>query len=367
VVAVTDSTGAVVERYQYGDYGDRRVFDAAGNTREYSLIGLRHGFTGQLHDDESGLVLMRHRHLNPRDGKWLQRDPAWYVDGAGLAQYARSSPTGNADPFGLQLTSHGEDWRFDPRPPGFVYHGNWGGPGWANGQHRPESGPLPRPGDPGYLGPTDMEDTCYREHDYCISDSVNCKENAVSIEACDFRLADCLSSVFTRSVLANVRIEITSILFRTVIPFVVHGPRPPLDTPTYLCLFDGEQVLLEDGTVASVNDLANGSLLISTGEEVRSVVVTGIRWGESNSVLRLHVRHGELRVTDRHPVMMCDGSFVEAALLEAGQCVMTVFGPEAITSVCREQLVKPSPVAAVSVSDPSTYVAWPSGIVVHNK
>jgi RHS repeat-associated protein len=100
VVAVTDSTGAVVERYQYGDYGDRRVFDAAGNTREYSLIGLRHGFTGQLHDDESGLVLMRHRHLNPKDGKWLQRDPAWYFDQLSLASYVRSSPGRYADPTG---------------------------------------------------------------------------------------------------------------------------------------------------------------------------------------------------------------------------------------------------------------------------
>jgi RHS repeat-associated protein len=103
VVAVTDSTGAVVERYQYGDYGDRRIFDAAGNTREYSLIGLRHGFTGQLHDDESGLVLMRHRHLNPKDGKWLQRDPAWYVDGASISAYVTTSPHRFLDPLGLDV------------------------------------------------------------------------------------------------------------------------------------------------------------------------------------------------------------------------------------------------------------------------
>jgi hypothetical protein len=53
IVATTNAAGAVVERYQYGDYGDRRVFDAAGNTREYSLIGPRHGFTGQLHPTHS--------------------------------------------------------------------------------------------------------------------------------------------------------------------------------------------------------------------------------------------------------------------------------------------------------------------------
>lgn len=37
-------------------------------------------------------------------GRWLQRDPAGYVDGASLYQYVRSSPNIYTDPFGLEVS-----------------------------------------------------------------------------------------------------------------------------------------------------------------------------------------------------------------------------------------------------------------------
>jgi hypothetical protein len=38
---------------------------------------------------------------NPKHGRWLQRDPAGYVDGMNLYVYVRCLPTGNQDPTGL--------------------------------------------------------------------------------------------------------------------------------------------------------------------------------------------------------------------------------------------------------------------------
>ncbi|MCG3132455.1 MAG: hypothetical protein FLDDKLPJ_03305 [Phycisphaerae bacterium] len=42
----------------------------------------------------------RARHYSPLEGRWLQRDPLQYVDGAHLYEYARSKPVGTTDPSG---------------------------------------------------------------------------------------------------------------------------------------------------------------------------------------------------------------------------------------------------------------------------
>lgn len=40
------------------------------------------------------------RHFDPKHGRWLQRDPAGYVDGANLYQYVGANPLRHIDPFG---------------------------------------------------------------------------------------------------------------------------------------------------------------------------------------------------------------------------------------------------------------------------
>ena len=48
-----------------------------------------------------GAYLVRHRWFSPEIGKWLQRDPLGYVNGANTGEYGMSSPATRGDPFGL--------------------------------------------------------------------------------------------------------------------------------------------------------------------------------------------------------------------------------------------------------------------------
>jgi len=59
------------------------------------------GFAGYQFCHTTGLYAVRFRHYDPGLGRWLQRDPAGYVDGASLYEYVRSMPTQSVDPTGL--------------------------------------------------------------------------------------------------------------------------------------------------------------------------------------------------------------------------------------------------------------------------
>lgn len=84
VTSVTDSSGGVVERADYGDYGERRLMDAAGalvttpdpaTNRISSRVGNPWWFTGRELDQETGLYQYRYRYMNPRIGRFVSRDP----------------------------------------------------------------------------------------------------------------------------------------------------------------------------------------------------------------------------------------------------------------------------------------------------
>ena len=77
------------------------------------------GHQGLLLDKEFGLYYNRARYLNPRLGRFMQRDPAGYVDGMSLYEYVHSTPILALDPIGLA-------WGTSD----FVYH-YWFGKGKA--------------------------------------------------------------------------------------------------------------------------------------------------------------------------------------------------------------------------------------------
>ena len=66
--------------------------------------GSRYGnpflWTGQRYDGSVGLYHFLYRSYSPDLGRWLQRDPLGYVDGASLFEYVASDPTGWIDPWG---------------------------------------------------------------------------------------------------------------------------------------------------------------------------------------------------------------------------------------------------------------------------
>src|SRR5690606_4046974 len=59
------------------------------------------GLAGYHWDEELGLWLSRHRVYDPELGRWIQRDPAGYIDGLSLYLYVGGNPFSFVDPTGL--------------------------------------------------------------------------------------------------------------------------------------------------------------------------------------------------------------------------------------------------------------------------
>ena len=73
VSELTDSTGAVVEKYFYDVYGKTIIKDASDNVLTVSAIGNSYGFTGRELDSETGLYHYRARAYSPELGRFLQK------------------------------------------------------------------------------------------------------------------------------------------------------------------------------------------------------------------------------------------------------------------------------------------------------
>ncbi|CAN5370455.1 hypothetical protein BH09PLA1_BH09PLA1_12260 [soil metagenome] len=130
VLGVIDSSGVLVERYQYTPYGKRTVFYSAGandvgcygsimasrrrvsddqpfgGPTAYDPIAICEiGHQGLLHDEESGIVYNRARHLQTTLGRFMQRDPTGYHDTMTLIQYESEDPVSVLDWSGLRNNS----------------------------------------------------------------------------------------------------------------------------------------------------------------------------------------------------------------------------------------------------------------------
>jgi RHS repeat-associated protein len=69
------------------------------------------GYCGYLFNSETRLYTVRNRNYSPTLGRWLERDPAGYVDGMNLYEYVRGRSTYAVDPLGLCKCST------SPQPP----------------------------------------------------------------------------------------------------------------------------------------------------------------------------------------------------------------------------------------------------------
>ena len=109
VAALTDNTGAVVERYRYDAYGQRIVLAGDGVTLRWgSPHGNQVGFTGRYLDKETGLWHFRLRYYSASLGRFANRDPTGYFDGQNL--YSAYYIPNGIDPLGLStLTNCSQD------------------------------------------------------------------------------------------------------------------------------------------------------------------------------------------------------------------------------------------------------------------
>ncbi|MEW6131401.1 MAG: RHS repeat-associated core domain-containing protein [Acidobacteriota bacterium] len=103
--ALTDASGAVVERQQYEPFG------ASMGT---SLT--RYGYTGREKDEATGLLYYRARWYDPEQGRFITQDPIGFAGGdTNLYAYVGNEPVSFADPLGLErLHRYAGTW--PPRP-----------------------------------------------------------------------------------------------------------------------------------------------------------------------------------------------------------------------------------------------------------
>ncbi len=138
-VALSNSTGHLVEEYKYDVYGRANTTGSVGNSRF---------FTGREFDTDTGLYYYRARYYSPAIGRFLQTDPIGYLGGLNIYAYVGNNPFNFIDPLGLDTykqkrkiggnaprpydTRYAHEFSFTTNPDGTVEHTY----GWGNSYRR---------------------------------------------------------------------------------------------------------------------------------------------------------------------------------------------------------------------------------------
>ena len=107
-VALTNSSGQVVEAYDTDAYGNTLISTGPGADGVWftdddvqSDYGANNViYCGYSYDAETELYYVRNRTYNPVLGRWIQRDPIGFQGGINLYEYVGSGPVGGVDPWG---------------------------------------------------------------------------------------------------------------------------------------------------------------------------------------------------------------------------------------------------------------------------
>jgi RHS repeat-associated protein len=91
-LVVNTSSGAVVQRMDYGEWG-QVLADSAPGFQPF-------GFAGGLYDRDTGLVRFGARDYDPGIGRWVNRDPILLAGGLSLYVYVENDPLNFEDPTG---------------------------------------------------------------------------------------------------------------------------------------------------------------------------------------------------------------------------------------------------------------------------
>lgn len=146
------------------------------------------------------------RYYSPEIGRFASEDPLRFTAGTNFYKYVDNKPTNMTDPSGEAGIPGVCPSQSLPNG-GFIYYGNWGGPGWT-GSTKPYEDMTPE--EQSHLAPPiDAQDACYQQHDICYSrarvknkcttkdkpnfwDDLKLESDTAS---CDIQLAKCLLHV----------------------------------------------------------------------------------------------------------------------------------------------------------------------------
>jgi RHS repeat-associated protein len=107
VVALSDNSGNIVEKYSYDVFGAATIRDSNNSVLSVSSVANPYMFTARAYDSETGLYYYRARYYSPDIGRFLQTDPVGHTTGLNLYTYCGNNPLNWSDPYGLRK---GEPW-----------------------------------------------------------------------------------------------------------------------------------------------------------------------------------------------------------------------------------------------------------------
>jgi len=107
VVAITDTSGGVTQRFAYDSYGVSKAQDAAFVSATNTEWETR--YAGYRWDAETGLYQVRMRYLHSHLGRWITRDRISLLDDQNTYTYCFSASLTVRDPFGLSPKCCGPD------------------------------------------------------------------------------------------------------------------------------------------------------------------------------------------------------------------------------------------------------------------
>src|SRR2546426_783118 len=96
-LVVNTSTGAVVQRIDYDEFGKPTFVTGAADFQPF-------GFAGGLYDPDTGLTRFGARDYDPVVGRWTTKDPIRFGGGdTNLYGYVMADPVNLVDPNGKEL------------------------------------------------------------------------------------------------------------------------------------------------------------------------------------------------------------------------------------------------------------------------
>jgi RHS repeat-associated protein len=102
VTALVDTSGNVVERYDYTPYGAVTVLNPDFSVRSTSTYNVPYGFQGMRSDGLVSLNFADNRVYDPALQRWLQTDPIGLNAGNNDYEFGGNGPTDSVDPSGLE-------------------------------------------------------------------------------------------------------------------------------------------------------------------------------------------------------------------------------------------------------------------------